>query len=84
MKYGFSEESEEIVDILDLPGRDIHYKEIESLSEICGDAKAILFVNVASKSDLTENHFQQLEMIYQHLGKQNLQIIGFPCNQFEK
>ena len=42
--------------------------------------KYILFVNVASKCGFT-NQYQNLEKIYQKY-KQNLIVIGIPCNQF--
>ena len=62
------------IEINSLQGKSIH------LSEFKG--KKILFVNVASKCGFTPQYkeLQQLQETY----KDNLVIIGVPCNQFGK
>ena len=44
------------------------------------EGKKILVVNVASKCGFT-NQYEDLEKLYQ-ANKENLVVIGFPCNQF--
>ena len=61
---------------------DLSFKTIDgaekSLSQF--KDKKILFVNVASKCGFTKQ-YEDLEQLYQNY-KDNLVIIGFPCNQF--
>ena len=75
MLFSFSSISQE--SIYDIKINDIKGN-ILDLNKFKG--KYILFVNVASKCGFT-NQYQNLEKIYQKY-KQNLIIIGIPCNQF--
>lgn len=43
--------------------------------------KVLLIVNTASKCGLTPQ-FEELQKIYEEVGNENFEIIGFPCNQF--
>lgn len=47
------------------------------------DGKVVLVVNVASRCGLTPQ-YDGLERLYGEFGKQGLEILGFPCNQFSK
>jgi glutathione peroxidase len=44
-------------------------------------AKAYLIANTASKCGFTPQ-YEGLESLWQTYGKQGLQVLGFPCNQF--
>ena len=54
---------------------------IKSMSEYKG--KVVLVVNVASKCSFTPQ-YKGLEDIYKKYKKQGLEILAFPCNQFNK
>lgn len=56
-----------------IDGKEISLKEFEG--------KALLIVNTASKCGFTPQ-YKDLESLYQKFGRENLEIIGFPCNQF--
>ncbi len=53
----------------------------ESVSLDKYKGKVLLIVNVATKCGLTPQ-FKDLEELYQQFGKDGLEILGFPCNQF--
>ncbi len=45
--------------------------------------KVVMVVNVASKCGFTDDHYKQLEKMFEILGKDDLFIVaGFPCDQF--
>jgi glutathione peroxidase len=46
--------------------------------------KAILIVNVASNSKFTESNYKQLSQMREELKEKGLEVLAFPCNQFEK
>ncbi len=50
-----------------------------SLTEYAG--KILLIVNTASKCGFTPQ-YKELEELYQKLGNEHFEILGFPCNQF--
>lgn len=75
MLFSFSSISQE--SIYDIKINDIKGNTLD-LNKFKG--KYILFVNVASKCGFT-NQYENLEKIYQKY-KQNLIVIGTPCNQF--
>ena len=54
-------------------------KEI-SLSKYAG--KLLLIVNVACEWGLTENHYEQLNILHDRYFSKGLVILGQPCNQF--
>ena len=62
------------IKIKSLQGKDINFKDFKD--------KYILFVNVASKCGFTPQ-YKGLEELYQN-NKENLIVIGVPCNQFGK
>lgn len=62
------------IKIKSLQGKDINFKDFID--------KYILFVNVASKCGFTPQ-YKGLEELYQN-NKENLIVIGVPCNQFGK
>ena len=65
--------------IYDYKFKDISGKE-RSLEEFKG--KVLLIVNIASKCGFTPQ-LEGLQKIYDEYKNQGLEIIGFPCNQFD-
>jgi glutathione peroxidase len=53
--------------------------EEKSLSDYKG--KVLLIVNTASKCGFTPQ-YKELEEIYNKIGNEKFEILGFPCNQF--
>lgn len=53
---------------------------VQSLADY--DGKVLLIVNVASQCGLTPQ-YEGLEGLQQEFGEAGLQILGFPCNQFD-
>ncbi|MDF2548204.1 MAG: bsaA [Anaerosolibacter sp.] len=45
------------------------------------EGKVLLIVNTASKCGFTPQ-YKDLETLYQKLGNEKFEILGFPCNQF--
>jgi glutathione peroxidase len=45
------------------------------------EGKVLLIVNTASKCGFTPQ-YKELEELYQKLGNEKFEILGFPCNQF--
>lgn len=45
--------------------------------------KVLLIVNTASKCGFTPQ-YEELEKLYEDLGNEKFEILGFPCNQFAK
>ncbi len=64
----------------DFSVRDIHGDEVP-LERYRG--KVLLIVNTASKCGFTPQ-YKGLEALYRKYGKQGLEVLGFPCNQFGK
>jgi glutathione peroxidase len=67
-----------LMNIYDFTLKSIDGKEI-SLNEYKG--KALLIVNTASKCGLTPQ-YKELENLYEKLGNEKFEILGFPSNQF--
>ncbi|CAN6586080.1 unnamed protein product [Malus baccata var. baccata] len=44
--------------------------------------KVVMVVNVASQCGLTEENYTELNQLYQKYKDQGLEILAFPCNQF--
>jgi glutathione peroxidase len=64
----------------DLSAQDIEGHEI-NFDSFRG--KAVLVVNVASECGFTDDHYTQLQRMYQVLGQtDHFIILAFPCNQF--
>jgi len=64
----------------DLTANDIHGNDIK-FDAFKG--KVIMVVNVASKCGFTDDHYKQLEKMFETLGKDDLfMVAGFPCDQF--
>lgn len=53
--------------------------EEKPLSDYSG--KALLIVNTASECGLTPQ-FEGLQQLYEEIGNEDFEILGFPCNQF--
>lgn len=47
------------------------------------DAKAILVVNVASLCTYTDSNYKQLDQIREEFKDKGLEVLAFPCNQFQ-
>ena len=62
---------------------DIEVKTIdeEIISLRAYEGKVLLIVNTASKCGFTPQ-YKELEALYQKLGNERFEILGFPCNQF--
>jgi glutathione peroxidase len=58
---------------ISIDGQEVSLKDYEG--------KVLLIVNTASKCGFTPQ-YKELESLYQKLGNDNFEILGFPCNQF--
>lgn len=64
----------------DLVATDIHGNDVK-FDAFKG--KVVMVVNVASKCGFTDDHYKQLEKMFETLGKDDLFIVAaFPCDQF--
>lgn len=59
-----------------------HLLEGQDIDKQSLKGKVLILTNTASKCGLTENHFKELEAIYQEYKPRGLEIVGFPCGQF--
>lgn len=59
----------------DISGHEVPLKDYEG--------KVLLIVNTASKCGFTPQ-FEDLETLYNEIGSEQFEILGFPCNQFAK
>uniref|UniRef100_A0A166JBC9 Glutathione peroxidase n=1 Tax=Daucus carota subsp. sativus TaxID=79200 RepID=A0A166JBC9_DAUCS len=69
-----SVQSIHVFTVKDAKGNDIE------LSKYKG--KVLLIVNVASQCGLTTSNYTELAELYQKYKDQGLEILAFPCNQF--
>ncbi len=58
-----------------ISGEEVSFKEYRG--------KVLLIVNTASKCNFTPQ-YQDLEKIYEKYKEKNVEILGFPCNQFNE
>ncbi|KAF2895786.1 hypothetical protein ILUMI_10388 [Ignelater luminosus] len=66
--------------IYEFSAKDINGEEV-SLEKYKGHVAII--VNVASQCGYTQNHYQELNELYEkYADEKGLKILGFPCNQF--
>ena len=68
------------MNVYDFKVRTIDGREVP-LDEYRG--KVLLIVNVASRCGFTPQ-YRGLEELYERLGKDGFEVLGFPCNQFGK
>ena len=54
------------------------------LGDIVDNARAIIVVNVSSRDELAAEHYPIYEELYQAYRERGLQILAFPCNQFNE
>ena len=54
-----------------------------SIKEIVGKAKAIVIINIASRDENAAKHLPIYQEMYESYHKRGLEILAFPCNQFE-
>lgn len=47
------------------------------------DCKALLVVNVASECTYTDLNYKQLDQIREEFKNKGLEVLAFPCNQFQ-
>lgn len=84
--YKTSTDHFETIDLPDKPLRDISVLDItgkpRTISEFLDKNKAILFVNVASECGYTDEQYKGLVKAYGKYHKRGLEILAFPCNQF--
>lgn len=66
-----------------LSAKDIHQGKY-NFSQLKGKKKAILVVNFASESFLSDKNFKQLNEIYEKYSSKGLEIIAMPSNDFKK
>jgi glutathione peroxidase len=66
--------------------KDIIVKDIDGVDKALGeyltDKPATIFVNTASSCGYTDNNYRGLAEVYEKYKDNGLQILAFPCNQF--
>nr|GLL48527.1 probable glutathione peroxidase 8 isoform X1 [Ipomoea trifida] len=60
--------------VKDAKGNDVHLNIYKG--------KVLLIVNVASKCEMTNSNYTELNQLYDKYRHQGLEILAFPCNQF--
>ena len=70
--------------VWDVPVTDINGTSYAKLGDKFteGKPKVSIFVNVASRCGLTDNHYSQLTELSNKYKSSGLEILAFPCNQF--
>ena len=68
--------------IWDIEVTDIDGNQVE-LREMVKGARAVIFVNVATKWGLTERDYNELVTCHKKFREQGLEIVAFPCDQFK-
>ena len=54
-----------------------------TIREIVGDARAVVIINVASRDQYAAKHLPIYQEMYESYKKRGLEILAFPCNQFD-